>query len=516
MNRFFAVLTLSTAALAPSPAQDAESGGLDDAFQIFGYQPKTFSAQGLSELQAAGASTYAFGDPTPQEQLTLELINRGRANPTAEAQRFGINLNKDLPAGTISTLPKPPLTFEQSLIIAARGHSQWMLDTDTFSHTGTNGTNSKQRMEAAGYVFTGSWGAGENIAWKGTSGTVNLNDFTVALYEQLFRSASHRVNLMAPAFDQIGVGLKEGKFLDQGTNWNTAMVTQDYAVSASSPSPEGPFVTGVVFRDNNNNGFYDIGEGLGGVSIKVVPGDSTTTTSASGGYAIPLGTTSGVIALTFSGGGVTTAQTATAVVMPGVSVKTDLVLPGVSSDTRIIALSGDLNFGSATVGAAVTRTLTITNTGNSTLSVTGITHSDTAFSGNLAVSVPPKKSKTVTLTFKPTAVQSYSGTLTVNSNATAGVATAVETGAGVPAPVAAAPVLSPAGGTFSKKIRVKISTSTPRATVRYTTDGSEPTPASKKAPKNLNLKESAIVKAKTFKDGYTESPTTTAEFTKAD
>ena len=46
---------------------------------------------------------------TAQEQLLVELINRARANPEAEAARFGIPLNEDLEPGEISSDPKQPL-----------------------------------------------------------------------------------------------------------------------------------------------------------------------------------------------------------------------------------------------------------------------------------------------------------------------------------------------------------------------------------------------------------------------
>src|SRR6478672_1812665 len=34
------------------------------------------------------ATVYSIGDPTPEEQLYLEMINRARANPAAEAARL--------------------------------------------------------------------------------------------------------------------------------------------------------------------------------------------------------------------------------------------------------------------------------------------------------------------------------------------------------------------------------------------------------------------------------------------
>src|SRR5688572_14865570 len=40
-----------------------------------------------THLKGTG-TLYSIGDPTPEEQLYVELINRARANPTAEAQIF--------------------------------------------------------------------------------------------------------------------------------------------------------------------------------------------------------------------------------------------------------------------------------------------------------------------------------------------------------------------------------------------------------------------------------------------
>jgi hypothetical protein len=46
---------------------------------------------------------------TAAEQLQLELINRARLDPVAEAARLGIDLNEGLAAGTISAAAKQPL-----------------------------------------------------------------------------------------------------------------------------------------------------------------------------------------------------------------------------------------------------------------------------------------------------------------------------------------------------------------------------------------------------------------------
>ena len=97
-----------------------------------------------------------MAQPTAHEQYFLELVNRARANPGAEASRLGIDLNQGLTAGTIADTAKQPVAMNQFLNDSAQTHSDWMLATDTFSHTGANGSSAGDRMKAAGYAFTGS------------------------------------------------------------------------------------------------------------------------------------------------------------------------------------------------------------------------------------------------------------------------------------------------------------------------------------------------------------------------
>jgi hypothetical protein len=62
-----------------------------------------------------GSTAFVFAaiNLTPEEQLMLELINRARANPVAEASRDGIDLNEGLAPGTISAAAKQPLAPTQ-------------------------------------------------------------------------------------------------------------------------------------------------------------------------------------------------------------------------------------------------------------------------------------------------------------------------------------------------------------------------------------------------------------------
>ena len=79
---------------------------------------------------------------TAFEQYLLELINAERAKVGAQ-----------------------PLAFNDNINTAAELHSQWMINTDTFSHTGAGGSSFTTRMANAGFKFVAPWSAGENIAW---------------------------------------------------------------------------------------------------------------------------------------------------------------------------------------------------------------------------------------------------------------------------------------------------------------------------------------------------------------
>lgn len=243
---------------------------------------------------SASTVLYQHGEPSDYEQLMLELINRARANPRAEATRYGIDLNQGLSPGTIQDTPKQPLAFNSSLISSARAHSQWMLNTGTFSHTGSGGSSAGDRMTTAGYVFTGAWTWGENIAYGGGVGAVDLTTQAYDRHQSLFLSAGHRENICSAQFEDVGLGLLAGTF---GGN-NVGMVTENFAASASTPSPQ---VLGVVYYDFDSDGAYDSGEGVRGVRVDMPGSTYYANTSTSGGYALPIGGLTGARTVSFGG-----------------------------------------------------------------------------------------------------------------------------------------------------------------------------------------------------------------------
>lgn len=235
--------------------------------------------------------------PGATEQYLLELINRARLDPMAEAARIGIDLNRDL-AGSdrIGATALQVLAPNDTLSQAARGHSQWMLAQDRFSHTGIGGSDPGDRIAAAGYAFAGSWTWGENLAlasfgfgpgadralgrsYLERHTSLDISDpmqLGIGLnYVDLFFSEGHRTNTFGANFAEIGLGQVRGDY--QG--FDVSMLTEDFAASGSRV-----FLTGVAYGDADRDDFYSIGEGRGGAWIAA--GDARATTAEAGGYAL--------------------------------------------------------------------------------------------------------------------------------------------------------------------------------------------------------------------------------------
>ena len=214
---------------------------------------------------------------TAAEQYLLELINRARLDPVAEAARLGLDLNQGLAAGTIGTGAQQVLAHNGFLETAAQRHSDWMLAADIFSHTGVSGSSPTDRMRAAGFQFGSTWRSGENLAFSGTTGTIDLQSAIVQHYDGLFHSAGHRANTLNAGFAEIGIAQAQGRFTSGGNTFNASMLTENFAKAGTAV-----FITGVAYRDTDSNRFYSMGEGRGDIWVSAdMP---RITTAAAGGY----------------------------------------------------------------------------------------------------------------------------------------------------------------------------------------------------------------------------------------
>jgi len=259
---------------------------------------------------------------TDYEQLSLELINRARANPLAEVALNSrvSDLNQGLAAGTITSSAKQPLASHQILSNAASLHSLDMLANNFFAHNNQQGQTPTQRAVAAGYS-EGS-GVGENLAWNGSTGAIDYTTETLKAHENLFFSPSHRENMLNDPYEHAGIGVEFGEFTHtDNETYNVVMVAEEFGFTSGNK-----YLTGVVFTDTVvADDFYSVGESVGGVRITAVnnsTGESTWTLSgASGGYNLQLA--AGTYTVTASGGTLDSPMVETGVTIGSLNEKLD-------------------------------------------------------------------------------------------------------------------------------------------------------------------------------------------------
>jgi hypothetical protein len=110
--------------------------------------------------------------------------------------------------------------------------------------------------------------------------------------------------------------------------------------------------------------------------------------------------------------------------------------PSPATTTRVIGIAGNLAFGDVMVGERREATMTVTNSGNATLTVTGMNitggleqHMTASWTSG---PVSAGGSQSVTISFQPAAPGTYTGTLTILGDMTSGTNTINVSGNGLP------------------------------------------------------------------------------------
>ncbi len=304
----------------------------------------------------AQKTQYSIGNPTNEQQYTLELTNRARANGGAEAARlqgfsvfgsppFSGGLQEGPPTinGQVWTIQNSvqPLSWNPLLATAAQNHANRLNNDDQFfsgqsPHT-WGGTTPTSRIAATGYpaapyngpTNNGGFPGEENVAESVSSGSGPftgahliaeiLNDHNGLFTDTTVPGRGHRSTMMLGFFREMGVGISAGTDAGQGNTWDSLYVVDNFGNQNGST----PFVTGVVYQDTNGNGFYDPGEGIGGVRVDLAGSNFFAISSSSGGYSVPV-PGNGSFNVTFSGGGQSTAHR-TANVANSLNAKIDYV-----------------------------------------------------------------------------------------------------------------------------------------------------------------------------------------------
>lgn len=322
---------------------------------------------------------WLIGEPTPDEVLYLETINRARADAMIEAARlaaitdpqitnaynqFGITsvnliaqFQWSVDTGKIAANAQP-LAFNARLMETAQKHSQDMYLNIFQGHDSSSnpiapfqaGDDFGTRLGRVGY--TGAAGenvfayaksvehghAGFDVDWGNTedSGSQNYNAAFVG--QGMQNPAGHRLSIHNGSFNEVGVGVVN----DSNGSVGPQIVTQDFG-GASGVS----YITGLVYNDSNDDDRYTvtnhtIHEGVADVRIDLEGSVLYTLSTSAGAYAIPV-EGDGSYTVTFSGEGVET-YTTTIVVANGLNTKFDhepVALSGYTVWANDLGLLGD-------------------------------------------------------------------------------------------------------------------------------------------------------------------------------
>ncbi len=309
---------------------------------------------------AAPNVAYPQPDPSADEQYMLELINTARANPTAEGQRLAAitdatvlqyykyySLNTTIMAAQFATYQaKAPLAFSAALATSAHQQSVDQATNGFQGHNSSNGTTFDARITATGYKWSM---VGENVyayAKDAYFCHVGFNaDWGVP-------SLDHRANIMNtnasyPDYREVGISCVP----TANSKVGPMIVTQDFGTPQSGGSA---FLVGVVYSDDNGSGSYNPGEGLGGVTVAPDGGTYYATTSASGGFVIPLPTTgSGTLTVTASGGPLGNPRTKTISWTAGTNVKVDFTTNDPAASPTPTSNNSSFFSGAVSLGGSV-------------------------------------------------------------------------------------------------------------------------------------------------------------------
>jgi hypothetical protein len=294
---------------------------------------------------------FAARPPTAEETYLVELINRARTSPAVEALRFGTTLNEGLPTNSIQPTPKPPLAINQFLTDASYLHALYLVNSGQVSFVGQNGTLPMARAITAGYTFTGTPNASAESLTSIIPAAV-IAPPTQAELDEIHRllftdtttaGRTDRINMLAAGLREVAATIANASFGGGMNNPNAIVAVYDYGTNSGNAGGD-QFLTGVAYNDANANNFYDIGEGLGNITItarRISDNVTFSTTSFgqvpfndlrrripietgnadSGAYSLRL--PSGTYDVIASGTGLTTPVRFNSVVVGGTNVKRD-------------------------------------------------------------------------------------------------------------------------------------------------------------------------------------------------
>ncbi|MBP2586673.1 uncharacterized protein YkwD [Streptomyces sp. PvR006] len=192
-----------TAPTSPSPAPHTLTTFSTTPTAPPATPPSSATARAAGPSASPGARKPRSAPPSTAKPPATEPDGGTRPAGGSEAEEVVRLVNVERAAAGCKAL-----TVDADLTEAAQDYTDAMAATGDFSHTGTDGSQPQDRIEAAGYTWSRS---GENIA-KGQADAA-------AVMDAWMHSPGHRANILDCGFTEIGVGVST----DGGPWW-----TQDF------------------------------------------------------------------------------------------------------------------------------------------------------------------------------------------------------------------------------------------------------------------------------------------------
>lgn len=242
------------------------------------------------DLSGALARVADYGNPTAQEQELLELTNRARRDPVAEAAR--LNATHGLNLDFSGYVARPPLSMNGFLTQTAGRHSEDMAARAFYGHVNPDGVGPNGRVLDTAYDLHRVFGTDRSVNRTENVGAGSGNLFNTPqkvhdtfMIDEGLNPAKHRELMLGVGNfgrnREVGFGFRIN--LPSAGNFNH-FTTEEFAVT----NRDRPFIVGTVFNDGNGDGIAQAGEGQANVTVTLSHASGftlTTQSKSAGGYA---------------------------------------------------------------------------------------------------------------------------------------------------------------------------------------------------------------------------------------
>jgi hypothetical protein len=340
--------------------------------------------------------------PTGAEQYMLERINDIRANPAAYGAAIGVDLS--------GVAPAPPLAFDPVLVQASRLHAVDMNSQGYVSQITPQGFDPGARLTQLGFAWT-SW-LENNAAGPGLTDSPSAIKSLIVSPTPATQSARDQLLVLdafARAQQLVGIGIVQN---GGGTQVNY------YTIDTASTSNSKPYLTGVVYNDANNNGHYDVNEGLGGIQITATP-VATNSTSTGNGTAASTPTTNSTTTSATTTDNTTTSATTT----NSTGTSTPTTTSATTGTTTSSTSTTDNTARGATTANGTTASATTTGTTGTNTTTTGSTTAGTTSAGSTTTSASSTGSAATGTTTTSASTTGSTASSTTTTGSTAGSTT---------------------------------------------------------------------------------------------